>query len=145
MKLLAAVDLSKASSYIIEVVHRVAMATDAEVHVLYVQAPLPSPPGPDITPVPEPLALEERKRAQETAVGDLVKQLTDVDVNANALYREGKPAKVVLEEAERLDSELIIVGSHGHGLLFEALVGSVSAEILRKSPVPVLVVPVRGM
>ena len=145
MKLLAAVDLSKASSYIIEVVHRVAMATDAEVHVLYAEAPLPTAPGPDISPVPEPRALDEGQRAEEIALADLVEQLTEAGVNATALFRHGRPAKTVLEEAKRLDAELIVVGSHGHGLVFDAIVGSVSAEILRKSNIPVLVVPVRGM
>jgi nucleotide-binding universal stress UspA family protein len=51
----------------------------------------------------------------------------------------------VLSEARRLEVELIVVGSHGHGLLFDALLGSVSAAVLRHAEVPVLVVPVRGM
>lgn len=145
MKLLAAVDLSKASSYIIEAVHRVAMATDAEVHVLYADAPLPTSPGPDISPAPAPRTLDAGERAEETALAELVAQLTDSGVNATAVFRHGRPAKTVLEEAERLDVELIVVGSHGHGLVFDAIVGSVSADILRHSTVPVLVVPVRGM
>lgn len=144
MKLLAAVDLSKASSYIIEAVHRVAMATDAEVHVLFAEPPLPSALGPAISPAPEPRALAEGQQVQEETLDRLVEQLTEAGVNATALFRHGIPAKVVLEEAERLDVELIVLGSHGHGLLFDAIVGSVSAEVLRKSPVPVLVVPVRG-
>jgi nucleotide-binding universal stress UspA family protein len=49
----------------------------------------------------------------------------------------------VLSEAKRLHAELIVVGSHGHGLLYDALLGSVSADILRKSSLPVLVVPTR--
>jgi nucleotide-binding universal stress UspA family protein len=50
-----------------------------------------------------------------------------------------------LSEARRLKVELIVVDSHGHGLLFDALLGSVSAAVLRHADVPVLVVPVRGM
>jgi nucleotide-binding universal stress UspA family protein len=38
-----------------------------------------------------------------------------------------------------------VVGSHGHGMMFDAMVGSVSAGVLRKSTIPVLVVPVRGL
>jgi nucleotide-binding universal stress UspA family protein len=35
------------------------------------------------------------------------------------------------------------MGSHGRGKLFDLVVGSVSAGVIRKSPVPVLVVPAR--
>lgn len=145
MKLLAAVDLSRASSYVIEAVHRVAMATDAEVVVLHVVTPLPGIAGPEFPPATEQQELSERFLDEQDQLADLVTQLTDVDVNATALLRAGQPAEIILQEARRLDVELIVTGSHGHGLLFDALVGSVSAELLRKSAVPVLVVPVRGM
>ncbi len=56
---------------------------------------------------------------------------------------QGEPVKTILREAEHLDAELIVIGSHGHGMMFDALVGSISAGILRKATIPVLVVPVR--
>jgi nucleotide-binding universal stress UspA family protein len=70
--------------------------------------------------------------------------LVDADVNASALMAQGDPVKTILRQAERLDAELIVVGSHGHGMMFDALMGSISAGILRKSTIPVLVVPIRG-
>jgi nucleotide-binding universal stress UspA family protein len=38
-----------------------------------------------------------------------------VNVNATALMAQGDPAKTILKEVERLDAELIVVGSHIHG------------------------------
>jgi nucleotide-binding universal stress UspA family protein len=145
VKLLAAVDLSRASSYVIEAVHRVAMATDAEVHVLHVVTPLPSIAGPEFHPVMTHEELAERYLDEQDQLAVLVGQLRESDVNASALLAQGDPAKTVLSEARRLEVELIVVGSHGHGLLFDALLGSVSAAVLRHAEVPVLVVPVRGM
>ncbi len=145
MKLLAAVDLSRASSYIVEAVHRVAMATDAEVLVLHVVTPLPGVAGPEFNPATEAQELAGRFLDEQDQVAELVQQLIDAGVDASALLRQGQPAKTVLKEAERQDVELIVVGSHGRGLLFDAVVGSVSSEILRHAEVPVLVVPVRGM
>lgn len=143
MKLLAAVDLSKASGYVIEAVHRVALATDAEVCILHTIMPLPGMAGPEFNPVTEQQELSERCLDERDELNELVAQLVDVDVNASALMAQGDPAKTILKQAERLDVELIVVGSHGHGMMFDALVGSISAGILRKSTVPVLVVPVR--
>jgi nucleotide-binding universal stress UspA family protein len=145
MKLLAAVDLSKASGYVIEAVHRVALATDAEVYVLHTIIPLPGIAGPEFNPVTEQQELSERYLDERDELNDLVTQLVDADVNASALMAQGDPVKTILREAERLDAELIVVGSHGHGMMFDALMGSISAGILRKSTIPVLVVPVRGL
>lgn len=143
MKVLAAIDLSRASGYIIEAVNRVATATRAEVHLLHVVIPLPSIAGPEFQPVMEPMAVSADYLDERDQLNDLVSQLTRVGVNARALLATGSPATAVLNEAKRLHAELIVVGSHGHGLLYDALLGSVSADILRKSPIPVLVVPTR--
>ena len=143
MKVLAAIDLSRASSYVIEAVHRVATATDAEVHLLHVVTPLPSIAGPEFQPVMEPMSLADSYLDEQDQLNGLMSQLTDVGVNAKALIATGNPVSAVLREAKRLDAELIVVGSHGHGLLYDALLGSVSTGILRKSPIPVLVVPTR--
>jgi len=145
MKLLAAVDLSRASSYVIEAVHRVAMATDAEVAVLHVVTPLPGVANPEFEPATETRELAERFLDEQDQLAELVQQLIDVGVDATALLRVGQPARTILREADRQGVELMVTGSHGHGLLFDAIVGSVSAEILRHAEVPVLVVPVRGM
>lgn len=145
MKLLAAVDLSRASGYVIEAVHRVAMATDAEVYVLHAINPLPGFAGPAFEPIMEHQELSERYLDEQDQLKELVTQLVDVGVNATALMIQGDPVKSVLHEADRLDVELIVMGSHGHGLFFDALVGSISAGVLRKSKVPVLVVPIREM
>jgi nucleotide-binding universal stress UspA family protein len=145
MKLLAAVDLSKASGYVIEAVHRVASATDAEVYVLHTIIPLPGIAGPEFNPVTEYQEMSERYQDEQDQLNELVSQLVDVDVNATALMVQGDPVKTILTEAERLDAELVVIGSHGHGMMFDALVGSISAGILRKSTIPVLVVPVKRL
>ena len=143
MKLLAAVVLSKASGYVIEAVHRVALATDAEVCVLHTIIPLPGIAGPEFNPVTEQQELSERYLDERDELNELVTQLVDADVNASALMAQGDPVKTIMREVERLDAELVVIGSHGHGMMFDALMGSISAGILRKSTIPVLVVPIR--
>lgn len=50
----------------------------------------------------------------------------------------------LLEETQSLGADLIIVGSHRHGELYNLLVGSVTDNILRRAHCPVLVVPDSG-
>jgi D-alanyl-lipoteichoic acid acyltransferase DltB (MBOAT superfamily) len=55
----------------------------------------------------------------------------------------GPTVETTLKEADKLEAELIVVGTHGHGAVYDVLVGSYSAGIIRKSTLPVLVVPIR--
>ncbi len=51
----------------------------------------------------------------------------------------GSPADAILAEADRLDADLIVMGSRGRGPFKSALLGSVSTEVVNASSRPVLV------
>lgn len=51
----------------------------------------------------------------------------------------GRPASVIVAEAQRAGSDLVIVGSHGRGALASFALGSVAAEVVDHAPCPVLV------
>lgn len=46
----------------------------------------------------------------------------------------------ILEAAERLKSHLIVMGTHGHGLIARAVMGSVAQRVITGAHVPVLLV-----
>ncbi len=52
----------------------------------------------------------------------------------------GDPARMLIEIAERHGCDLVVMGAHGHGPVRSALMGSVSLELVRLSPVPVMLV-----
>jgi nucleotide-binding universal stress UspA family protein len=51
----------------------------------------------------------------------------------------GRPAPVILHSARSWNADLILVGSNGRGALSRAILGSVSDEVVRTAPCPVLV------
>lgn len=53
---------------------------------------------------------------------------------------EGRPAQVLASAARTAD--LLVLGSHGHSRLRHTVLGSVSEEVIRSAPCPVVVVPV---
>ena len=59
---------------------------------------------------------------------------------SNIMVGIGNPAKEITTAARKGDFDLIIMGTHGHGKLEEAMIGSIAREVIRLSPVPVLVV-----
>jgi nucleotide-binding universal stress UspA family protein len=56
------------------------------------------------------------------------------------LVRAGDARDVILQTAEELKADLIVMGTHGRRGLSRALLGSVAEMIVRTSPVPVLTV-----
>ena len=52
-------------------------------------------------------------------------------------------AELILDEARMGSADLILMASRGEGLLMGLLFGSVVNEVTRKSPVPLLLVPIR--
>ncbi len=53
----------------------------------------------------------------------------------------GQPVIKILEVADRLNADLIVMGTHGKGILEHAFLGSVAEKVLSKSTRPVFVVP----
>ncbi|MGE3103736.1 MAG: universal stress protein [Lysobacterales bacterium] len=143
MNVLVAVDLSPAADKVIAAAERVALAIGAEVFVLHVAEPEPDFVGYDAGPNVVRQQVADEYRREHRAVQDLAERLRAAGVRATALLIQGPTAATTLREAVRLNAELIVVGSHGHGAVYDVLVGSYSAAILRQSPVPVLVVPTR--
>jgi len=53
----------------------------------------------------------------------------------------GNPTKTILECADDLNADIIVMGSHGHSALGELLIGSVADKVVRLSKRPVLLIP----
>jgi hypothetical protein len=62
----------------------------------------------------------------------------EVDAGARWLVEVGHPVDCLVAAAAAADASMIVVGSHGPR---SSLLGSVSAEISRRAPCPVVVVP----
>ena len=65
--------------------------------------------------------------ATENAVTILRKIHPKLSVSTAVI--EGSPKVVILKEAEKLGADLIVIGSHGHGILAGFLLGSVSQTV----------------
>lgn len=54
--------------------------------------------------------------------------------------RQGKPVQAILECVRDTRADLLVVGSHGHGVLAQMILGSVAERLIRHAPCPVLAV-----
>jgi nucleotide-binding universal stress UspA family protein len=61
-------------------------------------------------------------------------------LTVHRLAREGSPFAEIISCAKENAIDLIIMGTHGRGLLAHMLMGSVAEKVVRKAPCPVLTV-----
>ena len=82
-------------------------------------------------------------RAEKRAMAELTawqSRLRDEGVTAHAIHRIGQPGSEILDQAERLDADYIVMGSHGHGAFYELLVGSTTMRVLNTAKCAVMIV-----
>ena len=54
---------------------------------------------------------------------------------------EGYPAEVILGKADELNCDMIVMGTHGKGILSQTFLGSVTKRVLRRTRKPVFIIP----
>jgi nucleotide-binding universal stress UspA family protein len=79
------------------------------------------------------------RRAIDDRLAALVERLNGPGRTVRARVIFGRPATAIVDEARKLGSELIIIGSHNHGAFAALTLGSVAAEVADHAPCPVLV------
>ena len=143
MNILVAVDLSPASTKVVEAARGVAELTGASVYILHVAEPEPDFVGYNAGPEVVRTQVAEELRREHRAVQAFADGLRNGGLDATALLVRGPTVETTLKEADNHKAGLIVVGTHGHGAVYDVLVGSYSAGIIRRSKMPVLVVPTR--
>ena len=141
--ILVPVDFSPVTDAVIAQAALLAEAFTAALWLLHVAPPEPDFVGYETGPpnVREQVAHDMRdthRRLQEHAT-----HLRARGINATALQVQGPTTETVLREAARLQADVIVLGSHGHGLVHRALLGSVSEGILHRATCPLLILPAR--
>ena len=66
------------------------------------------------------------------------------DVGVTTRLERGEAAATILRIARDEESDLIVMGSHGHSRFHRALLGSVSEKVLAQSEIPVLLMRGNG-
>jgi nucleotide-binding universal stress UspA family protein len=144
-RILYATDLTKNSLYAFGYAVQIARQCGARITVLHVVEPVAGTLG---HWVKERMEEEERAHSIEVIRGLLERFCEIMDKNrtcmefvSNILVRIGQPVEMILGISEEEGSDIIVLGTHGKGLLKNALLGSVSRKVLDRTSRPVVVIP----
>ena len=133
--ILVATDGSDAALGALDRALTIADGLEAAVHVLAVVDPDGSPLVFDLGTV------HDLETAKERLVDEIVEQYDDHTVEVKGVVRRGRPADQIVGYARESGADLVVIGRSGQTGVAEALLGSTTDRVLRKSPAPVVVVP----
>jgi len=142
-RILFPVDFSENSSKVLPYVLSVSEKYDADIFLLHVVVDFSQWGGYDISDI----RMGRYQEFQEEAFKDAEKILERVCEeqlqgypNFKKRILSGDPAKEILKFVESEEIDMVIMGTHGRKGLEHVFFGSVAENVLRRSPVPVLVI-----
>lgn len=64
------------------------------------------------------------------------------NIEVQGLLIQGDPAEVIIMESKKKEIDVIILGTHGHGLFHKTIMGSTSEQVIHQSSKPTLLIPI---
>jgi nucleotide-binding universal stress UspA family protein len=158
-RILVPIDFSDATPRVIDLARQLAKGLDAEIHLVHVKdlsaaavqgtlgyglagmpelAPMSGVPVPVFDIMPQPIPEDEGQRSQ---LAQWQEEIAQSGIKVTLHEPTGAVAEEILNQAGVVKADLIVMGTHGHGAMYNLLVGSATKGVLKRSALPVLLVP----
>jgi nucleotide-binding universal stress UspA family protein len=158
-RILVPIDFSDATPRVINLARQLAKALDAEIHLVHVRelaaaatpgtlgyglagmpelAPISGVPVPGLDPMPQPIPESED---QKSKLARWQKEIAQDGIKVTLHEPSGSVAAEILDQADAVEADLIVMGTHGHSAMYNLLVGSATKGVLKRATRPVLLVP----
>lgn len=138
-RILMATDFSSYSMEALDYAVYLAQSLKAELYLLHVfEIPHFSHVGvapsvqPEVHKWIDQVCQEESKNLET-----LVEEVRQRGVSVSGIFQEGKPFLEILKTAEKIEADLIVLGTHGRTGMAHILMGSVAEKVVRQASCPV--------
>lgn len=139
--ILVAVDLDPTDNLLLGAAISFGEKFGSKLWILHAAAPDPDFVGYDVGPEYIREGREEELQSEQKKLLEMSQMAQDKGVQAEALLIKGPTVELLEHEIEKLDIDLLVIGSHKHGLLYTTFVGHTSTKLLRHQTVPILIIP----
>lgn len=139
--ILAPIDFSGVSDAVVNEAATLARALNGRVVLLTVIQPpiITSEYAPMMENLAEITAAGEKAAAKK--LGDIEQKLQKDMIPAETIQVNGAPVAHIVEQAQKLAADYIVMGSHGHTAVYDLLVGSTTHGVLMRAKCPLVIVP----
>ena len=140
-KILIAVDNSTCAENAVKAGYEMAAQFSAEVALVNIIEPVPVTASPEMALAPVFMELYDNTKENSTLLLQAMEKKHSHGVATTYFTLIDTATHGILEEAEKWEANLIVVGTHGRTGLSHFFMGSVAEHVARKSTCPVLIVP----
>ena len=140
-RILVPTDFSEPADAALKWAATLAREFDSRLYLLHVvPEPYAYPWGTELSTLPLNDILAQSEEAARQRLGELAAEtkLPAAQLSTSAVV--GTPVDQVLALIKNEQIDLVVLGTHGRGLVGHLLLGSVAERVVRRSPVPVLTV-----
>lgn len=89
--------------------------------------------------------VEQNEIKQELLqLDNIEKQIQAQGVECEHLLKQGVAKDIILDYAKEKSADYIVMGSHGRSGIYDVFVGSLTKDLTKSSPIPVLVIPIHN-
>ncbi|MDR9457939.1 MAG: universal stress protein [Salegentibacter sp.] len=140
--ILVAVDFNDTIGELMGYAESIAEKFGSKIWVVHVAEPSPEFTGYEVGPQYIRDVKADEFREEHRQLQAISKLFVDQNIESEALLIQGSTVQTIIEEVKKLNADLLIVGTHKHGFLFNILSENVSLELLKKAEVPFLAIPI---
>ncbi len=137
--ILSPLDFSETSDHALDYAIELAQKLGAQVHIIHVWQPLTYAVA-DGVYIPTSEHLSNHVFDLQGKLDKQLARYADRGVVLQGSLVEGVPYTTIVQTAEEMKADLIVMGTHGRTGLMHLLLGSVAERVVRLSPIPVLTV-----
>ncbi|MDI1311596.1 universal stress protein [Prosthecobacter sp.] len=134
--ILALIDFSDVTPRVLDQAEAHAKAFGSEVVLVHVV-----PPEPLVVDFAPPAVPPDLFKSRQQELFVMRDTLINHGVQTRAQLSGGLLLDTVLDQVVQFDPDIIIMGSHGHGALYQLIVGSLTEGVIRHASRPVIVIP----
>ena len=139
-KVLVPTDFSESARHALTYATSFALEYRAELTLLHVVENLTVGYASDLFPVPMQEVFQEISGYAKTELAKLGALAREKGLTVVEQVAQGKPSAEIIRFARESEIDMIVLGTHGKGMLDQALFGSTTERVVRRAPCPVLTV-----
>lgn len=141
--ILVTVDLDEQSNPLLEKAEELAQKFNSKLWLVHIAPPEPDFIGYSTGPQYIRDILAQDLRKEHKMIQEMSKNLKEKGIESEGLLIQGMTVDTIAEEAKKLKVDLIIIGHHKRGFIYNLFMVSTDDALIEKTDIPVLTIPLK--
>ena len=141
--ILVAVDFDDRSEVILDYGATMAQKFNSQLWIVHIAAPEPGFVGYQVGPEYIRDVRADDLRDEHRFLQKMAAKVRDKGGKAEALLIQGSTVDTLLEELNKLEADLLVMGSNQHGFLYRAFAEDTAFELQKQIKIPLMSIPLK--